>query len=30
MTATILALLPLVVLNIIVWTMVYRQIKRTR
>jgi hypothetical protein len=30
MIATILALLPLVVLNIIVWTMVYRQIKRTR
>jgi hypothetical protein len=30
MTATILAFLPLVVLNIIVWTMVYRQIKRTR
>jgi hypothetical protein len=30
MIATILAFLPLVVLNIIVWTMVYRQIKRTR
>jgi hypothetical protein len=30
MTATILAFLPLVVLNIIVWTMVYRQIKRSR
>jgi hypothetical protein len=30
MIATILAFLPLVVLNIIVWTMVYRQIKRSR
>jgi hypothetical protein len=30
MTSLLLALLPLVVLNIIVWTMVYRQIKRSR